>query len=91
VEKEEVWEIILTKPAEKVYDKANKEIRRRLDKCFKKLEKNPLYGNNIKPLTGELKGLLRCRMGDWRVIYRLFEQSNTVEIIALLPRGNAYK
>ncbi len=91
MEKKEVWEIILTKPAEKVYDKSNKEICRRLDKCFEKLEKNPLYGTNIKPLTGELKGLLRYRVGDWRVIYRIFEENNIVEIIAILPRGNAYK
>jgi mRNA interferase RelE/StbE len=74
VEKKEAWEIILTKPAEKVYDKSNKEVRRRLDKSLEKLEINPLYGNNIKSLTGELKGLLRYRVGDWRVIYRLYEE-----------------
>jgi mRNA interferase RelE/StbE len=91
VEKKEAWEIILTKPAEKVYDKSNKEVRRRLNKSFEKLEINPLYGNNIKPLTGELKGLLRYRVGDWRVIYILFEEKKVVEIIAILPRGNAYK
>jgi mRNA interferase RelE/StbE len=91
VEKKEAWEIILTKPAEKVYDKSNKEVRRRLDKSLEKLEINPLYGNNIKSLTGELKGLLRYRVGDWRVIYRLYEEKKVVEIIATLPRGNAYK
>ncbi len=87
----EIWEIVLTKPAEKVYDKSTKEIHRRLDRCFKSLEKNPHYGNNIKYLTGELKGLLRYRVGDWRVIYRLFHESNVVEIIAILHRDNAYK
>jgi mRNA interferase RelE/StbE len=77
VAKKEIWEVILTKPAEKVYDKSGRDMRRRLDGCFEELEKSPRYGNNIKPLTGELKGLLRYRVGDWRII--------------ILPRGNAYK
>ena len=89
--KKESWEIVLTKPAEKVYVKSGKEMHRRLDRCLKTLEKNPHNGNNIKQLTGELKGLLRYRVGDWRVIYRLFQETNVVEIIAILPRGNAYK
>jgi addiction module RelE/StbE family toxin len=91
VAKKEIWEITLTKPAEKAYDKSRKEMRRRLDRCFEELEKRPLYGNNIKALTGELKGLLGYRVGDWRVIYRVFHDKRIVEVIAILPRGNAYK
>lgn len=89
--KKEVWEIDLTRPAEKVYDKASREIRERLDDCFENLEQNPLYGNNIKALTGKLKGLCRYRVGDWRVIYRVKSEQHVVEIIAILPRGDAYK
>jgi len=94
VEKEKIWEIILTKPAVKIYDKSNKEMQRRLDRCFEEfdrcfeeLEKNPLYGNNIMPLTGKLKGLYRYRVGDWRIIYRIFKEYMLVEIIAILTRG----
>jgi addiction module RelE/StbE family toxin len=54
------------------------------------LEKNPLYGSTIRPLTGQLKGLYRYRIGDWRVIYQLSKQQVIVEIIAILPRGNVY-
>ena len=89
--KKESWEIVLTKPAEKVYSKSSQEMHRRLVRCFETLEKNPHHGNNIKQLTGELKGLLRYRVGDCRVIYRLFQETYVVEIIAILPRGNAYK
>jgi mRNA interferase RelE/StbE len=69
--KKEVWEIVLTRPSEKVYDKAPGDIIGRLDECFVALERNPLHGNNIKALTGKLKGLYRYRVGDWRIIYRL--------------------
>ncbi|MBI5893505.1 MAG: type II toxin-antitoxin system RelE/ParE family toxin, partial [Deltaproteobacteria bacterium] len=85
-----IWKIILTKPAEKVYDKANKETQKRFDGGFEELEKNPLYGNSIKKLTGKLTGLYRYRIGDWRVIYRISKQKTIAEIIAILPRGDAY-
>jgi mRNA interferase RelE/StbE len=91
VAQKDAWEIILTKPAKKVYDKASPVIKQRLEGCFEDLEKNPIYGNNIRPLTGQLKGLIRYRVGDWRVIFRLFKERRTVEIVAVLPRGAAYK
>lgn len=87
----ETWEIILTRPTGKVYDKSSADERRRLDRCFEDLEKDPLYGANIRPLTGQLKGLYRYRVGDWRVIYRLYRDRLTVEVIAILPRRDAYK
>jgi len=91
VAQKEVWEIVLTRPAEKTYGRAIKDMRQRFDGCFEDLEKNPLYGNNIKALTGRLKGLYRYRVGEWRVIYRLKIEKQVVEIIAILPRGDAYK
>jgi mRNA interferase RelE/StbE len=90
VAKKETWEVVLTKPAEKVYDKSPRDMRQRLGNCFNELEENPFYGSNIKPLTGKLKGLYRCRVGDWRVTYRVIKEKMFVEIIAILPRGNAY-
>lgn len=48
----EIWEIALTKPAEKVYDKANKETRRRLDGCFEKLEKKSITRQQYKASYG---------------------------------------
>ena len=87
----ETWEIILTRPAERVYDKASANVRQRLDRCFEDLEENPPGGSNIRPLTGPLKGLYRYRVGDWRIIYRLHSERLTVEVIAILPRGDAYK
>lgn len=87
----DAWEIVLTKPAQKVYDKTPGDMRRKLDSCFADLEKNPIYGNNIRPLTGELKGLIRYRVGSWRVIFRLFKERKAVEIVAILPRSDAYK
>ncbi len=87
----DAWKIILTKPAQKVYDNAPEDIQQRLDSCFADLEKNPIYGNKIRPLTGQLRGLIRYRVGDWRVIFQLFKEKKTVEIVAILPRSKAYR
>jgi mRNA interferase RelE/StbE len=91
VAKKEVWEIVLTKPSEKVYDKSPSDIRKRIDECFNALEQNPLHGNNIKALTGKLKGLYRYRFGDWRIIYRLNMKLRFVDVIAILSRSDAYR
>jgi len=91
VAKRIAWEIALTKPAKRAYDKAPRETRERLDGCFENLEKNPIYGNNIMPLTGQLKGLIRYKVGEWRVIFRLHKEARLVEIVAILPRSDAYR
>jgi len=90
VAKKETWEVVLTRPAEKVYDKSSRDMRQRLGNFFEELEENPFYGGNIKPLTGKLKGLYRYRVGDWRIVYRIIKEKMFVEIIAILPRGNTY-
>ncbi|NTW09640.1 MAG: type II toxin-antitoxin system RelE/ParE family toxin [Anaerolineaceae bacterium] len=89
--RQKIWEVFLTKPAEKNYDRVTNELREQFDLCFASLEDNPLFGTNIRPLTGSLKGLFRYRTGDWRIIYRPQEDRSIVEIIAILPRGDAYK
>lgn len=89
--KKEKWEVEITKPAQKVYINSPKDIRDRLNLCFEHLQKNPLYGTNIKALTSNLKGLYRYRVGEWRVIYRLKTNKRLVQVIAILPRADAYR
>jgi len=59
--------------------KANKEqIRKAIEK---KLATNPIeFG---KPLQYSLKGLRRLRVGDYRVIFQIAEDSKTVLIIKI--------
>ena len=73
---------------EKAYDRSDRTMKLRLENCFADLEKDPLFGHSIKPLVGKLKGLYRYRIWDLRIIYRLNNKID--EIIAILPRGNAY-
>ncbi|KAB0571291.1 type II toxin-antitoxin system RelE family toxin [Brucella pituitosa] len=44
--------------------------------------------NNVKFLKGD-EGLMRLRVGDWRVIFS--EEGHVLEIIRIAPRGGAYE
>ena len=43
--------------------------------------------NNVKALRGE-PGVLRLRVGDWRVLFT--EEGVVVAVIKIAPRGDAY-
>lgn len=54
---------------------------------------NPMsaIGNTVKPLTNELQGMWRYRIGDFRVIYEPDGDRRTVHFLGLRPRGSAYE
>jgi mRNA interferase RelE/StbE len=45
--------------------------------------------NNTKTLKGEFAGLVRLRVGDWRVI--MDDRGNVLLITEIKPRGGAYE
>ena len=60
------------------------QIKRAIEEC---LSVDPLkFG---KPLKYSFYGLRRLRVGDWRIIYRINE--NTVEIIKIGNRKEVYE
>lgn len=44
--------------------------------------------NNVTRLTGESG--YRLRVGDWRVLYELHDDTRVLEIIKIGPRGGVY-
>lgn len=63
-----MFEVYLSREAEKIYLKASLKTTRLLDNCFKNLEHSPLFGPNIKRLKGKLEGSYRYQVGGMRVI-----------------------
>lgn len=45
--------------------------------------------NNVKKLEG--RSGFRLRVGDWRVIYNTYNERLTIYVVAVAPRGGAYK
>lgn len=86
------WKIEVKPAAEKYYRKLDKRTRKRVKEALLELERaeNPLLHQNVRPLTGQMKGDYRLRFGDLRVLFTPDTQ-HVIDVYAILPRGNAYK
>ena len=47
-------------------------------------------GDTVKPLTGEMKGLWRYRIGDYRLVYWPDTQNRRVVLVDFTSRASAY-
>ena len=81
--------VVISKSAIKDYNLINEPFK---SNVYKNIEKLRIYGfewNKVESLTGDLKGLFRIRVGDYRIIFRKLD--DIVQIIAILHRKDAYK
>jgi len=74
--------IIYSKQAVKAINKINNPSKQRIKSAVERLP-----AGDIKKLKG-CSVAYRLRVGDYRV---LFDMNNNIEIIDILPRGEAYK
>jgi mRNA interferase RelE/StbE len=86
-----MYEIELPRKAAKFYQKADAATARRLNAAFDRLAADPLHHHSIKPLTGELQGSWRMRVGDIRIVYSVDEGRGIVFIEVIGFRGDVYK
>ncbi len=56
---------------------------------IEQLAADPFDAANVKKLVG--RDGYRLRVGDWRVIYQIDGQRLIVHVLAIAPRGGAYK
>jgi len=61
------------------------------DYVYPILRTNPFFGPNIKKLKGEFKELYRFRIGDFRLFYKVSEETVIVFIVDIESRKDAYK
>ena len=86
-----MYEIEFAKKAAKFYQKADTPNVRRLNAAFDKLAEDPYHHYNIKPLTGDLQGSYRLRIGNIRIIYSIDDSVKIVYIEVIGFRGDVYK
>ena len=86
-----MFEVILSPEAQAFYAGTDKPMIRKLARCFSQLERDPRRHNNIKRLLGEFAGLSRYRIGDWRVIYRIEEETRRVIVLSIAHRREIYE
>jgi mRNA interferase RelE/StbE len=86
-----MYEVELLPKAEKTFVHADAVLAQKLARCFRLLEADPLRHPNVKPLVGQLKGLFRFRVGDYRVLYRIDLKKKIVYVVRIVHRKEAYE
>jgi mRNA-degrading endonuclease RelE of RelBE toxin-antitoxin system len=81
------YAVLLSRQAEKFYDKLQKNVKARVREALLGLENQP-YGG--KRLHGELKENCSLRVGKIRIVYTVSEKDKTIHIIAIGLRKTIY-
>ena len=86
------WAVKVSSAAEKHYNRLDNKVRGKIKKKlldFSGLQ-NPLSHKDVKPLTGDLKGFYRLRVGEYRVVFSLIHDEKTIAVVNIAPRGGVY-
>ena len=86
-----MYRVELSREAQRFYERCDRPVATKLDRCFQSLERNPRGGNNVKALKGQLSGSYRYRLGDLRVVYTINDQAVTVFVITIAKRSDVYE
>jgi len=86
-----MYRVELSRESQRFYERSDKPVVKKLERCFRSLEKNPRQGNNVKALKGKLAGSYRYRVGDLRIVYTIDDQSVTVFVITIAKRSDVYE
>ena len=82
------YTVELTKKAEKQLDKLSDKVASSIFKAIEELADNP-RPHGVMKLT-DRKGY-RIRVGDYRVIYEIFDNVLVIEVIGIGNRRDVYK
>ena len=83
------WQVIIHRKAERVLKRLDADPRERIRRAIRELasESRPA---GCKKLTG-YENLYRIRVGNWWIIYAIEEDQLIVLVLAISPRGSAYR
>jgi mRNA interferase RelE/StbE len=80
--------VAYTRTAQKALMRMPRNLALRIREKIRSFAEDPAsQANNVKALRG-FEGLIRLRVGDWRIIIR---DGVIIEILEVKPRGSAYK
>jgi mRNA-degrading endonuclease RelE of RelBE toxin-antitoxin system len=85
-----MWDLVVAGPARRAIDRLPGKVAIAvLDFLLGPLCENPRRVG--KPLRGELASLHSARVGTYRVLYEIDEESMTVRVIAIDHRADVYR
>ena len=86
------WRVEVKPSSEKQYLKLDAATRGPIKATLRELEgsEQPFLHPRVRPLTGQLKGDFRVRVGGSRILLIPDHGSKVLFVYAILPRGDAY-
>jgi mRNA interferase RelE/StbE len=85
-----MYELRITQEAQANFQALPLPMQVRVQKVFGRLVRWPDI-SGAKPLKGTLKGAYRVRTGDWRVLFKVDEQSRRVTVFRIAHRRDVYE
>ena len=82
--------VVLNKKAQKQFERLDSVIKKRVTELFDELELSSNPRSKGKALAGELSGLWRYRVGDYRVVYDIADSEMTIYAIKIAHRKEVY-
>lgn len=86
-----MYEVVLYPEAKAAYARADRAFAKKIAKSLVQLEQNPRKHPNIKALKGNLAGLYRYRVGDYRMTYQIDDETMQVLVVTIKHRSEAYE
>jgi mRNA interferase RelE/StbE len=70
----------------------DKKLQGRILAAISELSETPnvSHGDTVKPLVGDLKGLWRYRLGDYRLVFQVQLEKRLVVLLEFAARGEVY-
>ena len=85
-----MYELILTRNAERDLQRLDSKIRRQIHSKLEWLRVN-CDKTSHDALKGNYKGQFKLRAGDYRAIYTLNKQTTTIEVSRIRHRSSVYE
>ncbi len=80
----------LSREAEKTLDRLDQTLEWRIRQRLRELVEVAFDPRLFEALVG-VEDLLSSRVGDWRILFTINETAQAVQVLAIRPRGQAYR
>ena len=85
-----IFQVAFTKEAIQDLDRLDRKIEKRIQDRVDELVLDPYSPRMSKPLKTAVRERT-SRVGNWRIIYEVLDALQLIKILAVRPRGKAYK
>ena len=85
-----MFRVVVHKRAASYIKRLPREQRERLKKILKELSYDP-FRAGAKAMAGEWRGYYRLRIGNLRAIFWIDQETRTIYVDYIGPRGDVYK